>query len=100
MESSLIVRSPQLSLVTVPTRIGDTQSIGATHVVPEIGPIKQGVERGLAPNELQLGKPRIQDLGLYGVETFRGQRYRYQTPLNLLIYRSLFGNDERVTDSL
>ena len=84
--------------MTVPTSIGAT-SIGATHVVPEIGPINQGVERGLEPNEPQLGKPRIQDLGLYGVETFRGQRYRYQTPLNLLIYRSLFGNDERVTDS-
>jgi len=41
----------------------------------------------------------MHDLGLYGVETFRGQRYRYQTPLNLLIYRSLFGNYGRVTDS-
>ncbi len=40
------------------------------------------------------------DLGLYGVEICRGQRYRYQTPLNLLIYRSPFGNYERVTDSI
>ncbi len=28
-----------------------------------------------------------------------GHRYRYQTPRNWLIYRSFFGNDERVTDS-
>ena len=41
----------------------------------------------------------MQDSGLYGVEACRGQRYRYQTPLNLLIYRGLFGNYERVTDS-
>ncbi len=40
----------------------------------------------------------MQDLELYGVETCRGQRYRYQTPLNLLIYRSPFGNYGRVTD--
>jgi hypothetical protein len=39
-------------------------------------------------------------VGLYGVETCRGQCYRYQTPLNLLIYKSPFGNDERVTDSV
>jgi len=41
----------------------------------------------------------MHDLGLYGTETCRGQRYRYQAPLNLLIYRSLFGNCERATDS-
>ncbi len=41
--------------------------------------------------------PRLQDLGLYGVETCRGQRYRCQTPLNLLIYRGPFGNYVRVT---
>ena len=44
------------------------------------------------------GKPRLRDLGLYGVETCRRQRHRYQTPRNLLIYRSLFGNYVRVTD--
>jgi hypothetical protein len=37
-------------------------------------------------------------LGLYGVETCRGQRNRYQTPRNLLIYRGPFGNYVRVTD--
>jgi len=42
----------------------------------------------------------VHDLGLYGVETCRGQRHRYQTPLNLLIYKSPFGNDVRVTDFL
>ncbi len=41
----------------------------------------------------------MQDVGLHGVEICRCQRYRYQTPRNLLIYRSPFGNDERVTDS-
>ncbi len=41
----------------------------------------------------------MHDLGLDGTETCRGQRYRYQTPRNLLIYRSRFGNYERVTDS-
>ncbi len=41
----------------------------------------------------------MQDLELYGVESFQGQRYRYQTPRNLLIYRGHFGNHERVTDS-
>jgi hypothetical protein len=30
----------------------------------------------------------------------RGQRHRCQTPRNLLIYRSPFGNNERVTDSI
>ena len=40
----------------------------------------------------------MQDLGFYRVEICRGQRIRYQTPLNLLIYRGPFGNDERVTD--
>ncbi len=40
----------------------------------------------------------MQDLGLYRVEICRGQRIRYQTPLNLLIYRGPFGNYERVTD--
>ena len=40
----------------------------------------------------------MHDLGLYGVETCRGQRYRYQTPLKLLIYTGPFGNYERVTD--
>ncbi len=76
------------------------QRIGDTLVIPENGPINQGLERTLAPKEPYLGKPSIQDLGLDGVETCRGQRYRYQTPLNLLIYRSSFGNYERVTDSL
>ncbi len=47
-----------------------------------------------------MGKPRMQDLGLYGVESCRCERYRYQTPRNLLIYRSPFGNNERVTDSV
>ncbi len=42
----------------------------------------------------------MQDLGLDGVETCWGQRYRYQTPLNLLIYRGPFGNYGRVTESL
>ncbi len=46
------------------------------------------------------GKARIQDLGLYGVESCRGQRHRYQTPLNLLIYSSPFGKHGRVTDSV
>ncbi len=41
----------------------------------------------------------MQDLELYVVETCRGQRYRYQTPPNLLIYRGFFGNYERVTYS-
>ena len=41
----------------------------------------------------------MQDLVLDGVETCRAQRYRYQTPLSLLIDRSLLGNDEGVTDS-
>ena len=41
----------------------------------------------------------MHDLGLYGVETCRSQRHRYQTPLNLLIYRIPFGNYGRVTDS-
>ena len=41
----------------------------------------------------------MQDLGLHGVESCRCQRYRHQTPRNLLIYRTPFGNDERVTDS-
>ncbi len=39
----------------------------------------------------------MQDLG---IKTCRGQRYRYQTPLNLLIYKSPFGNYVRVTDSM
>ena len=30
----------------------------------------------------------------------RGQCHRCQTPCNLLIYRSPFGNNERVTDSV
>ena len=34
----------------------------------------------------------------YGVGSCRGQRYRYQTPRNLLIYKIRFGNYERVTD--
>ncbi len=42
----------------------------------------------------------MHDVGLYGVETCRGQRYRYQTPLNLLIYKRSFGNSERGTDSV
>ncbi len=42
----------------------------------------------------------MHDVGLYGVETCRGQCYRYQTPRNLLIYRGLFGNYERGTDSV
>ncbi len=46
--------------------------IGDTHVVPEICPINQGVKRGLAPNDVRKGKPRMHDLGLYGVETCRG----------------------------
>ena len=41
----------------------------------------------------------MHDVRLNGVETCRGPRYRYQTPRNLLIYRSRFGNYERVTDS-
>ena len=41
----------------------------------------------------------MQDVGLYGVKTCWVQCHRYQTPLNLLIYRGLFGNYERVTDS-
>ena len=41
----------------------------------------------------------MHDLGLYGVASCRGQRHRYQTPLNLLICRSPFGNDGPVTDS-
>ena len=39
----------------------------------------------------------IQDLGLCGVESYQGQRPRYQTSLNVLIYKSPFGNYERVT---
>ena len=31
----------------------------------------------------------MHDFGPYGTETCRGQRYRYQTPLNLLIYWNL-----------
>ena len=38
----------------------------------------------------------MQDLG---IKTCRGQRYRYQTPLNLLIYKGSFGK-VRVTDSM
>ena len=41
----------------------------------------------------------MQNLEFYGVKSFQGQRYRYQTPRNLLIYRGLFGEYERVTDS-
>jgi len=41
----------------------------------------------------------MQDLRLYGVETYRGQRHRYQTALKLLIYRGPFGNYGRVTDT-
>ena len=41
----------------------------------------------------------MQDLRLYGVEPCPGQRYRYQTCLNLLIYKGPFGNYERVTDT-
>ena len=41
----------------------------------------------------------MQDVGLSGGETCRGQCHRYQTPLNLLIYKGSFGNYERVTDS-
>ena len=74
------------------------ERIGATHGTPEIGPINQGVKRGLAPKEVRKCEPRIQGLGLYGVETCRVHRHRYQTPLNLLIYRRLFGDYERVTD--
>ncbi len=40
----------------------------------------------------------MHDLGLCGVETCRGHRHRYQTPLKLLIYRCPFGNYGRVTD--
>ncbi len=40
----------------------------------------------------------MQDLGILGVETCRDQRYRYQTPLNLLNYKGPFGNYERVTN--
>ncbi len=40
----------------------------------------------------------MHDVGPYGVETCRGQRNGYQTPLNLLIYKGPFGNEERVTD--
>ena len=39
----------------------------------------------------------MQDLGLCGLESYQGQRHRYQTPLNVLIYKSPFGNYERVT---
>jgi len=39
------------------------------------------------------------DLGLYGVETFRSRAVRFQTPLNLLMDRRLFGSYGRVTDS-
>ena len=42
----------------------------------------------------------MHDLGLYVVKSCRSQRHRYQTPRNLLIYKSPFGNYERVTDSL
>ena len=76
-----------------------TGRIGDTHVVPEIGPINQGFKRGLAPNELRKGKPRTQELRLYGVKTCRGQRYRYQTSLKLLICKGLFANYGRVTVS-
>jgi hypothetical protein len=41
----------------------------------------------------------MHDVGFYGVETCRGQCYRYQTPLNLLMYKGPFGNYERGTDS-
>jgi hypothetical protein len=42
----------------------------------------------------------MQDVGLYGgSRPARVGAIRYQTPLNLLIDRSLFGNYERVTDS-
>ena len=40
--------------------------VGATHVVPELGPINQGVKRGLAPNEVRKGRSRMQDLGFTG----------------------------------
>jgi len=46
--------------------------VGDTHVVPEVVPINQGVKRSLAPNEDRKGKPRMRDLGLYGVETCQG----------------------------
>ena len=39
----------------------------------------------------------MQDLELCGVESYRGKRHRYQAPLNVLIYKSPFGNYERVT---
>ncbi len=39
------------------------------------------------------------ELGALQGRELPGQRHRYQTPLNLLIYRSPFGNYERVTDS-
>ena len=39
----------------------------------------------------------MQDLGLCGVESYRGKRHRYQAPLNVLIFKSPFGNYERVT---
>jgi len=39
------------------------------------------------------------ELGALQGRELPGQRHRYQTPLNLLIYWSPFGNYERVTDS-
>ena len=39
----------------------------------------------------------MQDLG---IKTCRGRRHRYQTLLNLLIYKGSFGNYVRVTDSM
>ncbi len=41
----------------------------------------------------------MHDLGLHEIEICRGQHYRYQTSLKLLIYWSLFGNYGRVTYS-
>ncbi len=76
------------------------ERIGATHVIPEIGPINQGVKRGLVPKSVRKGMPRIQSLGLYGVETSWIHRHRSQTPLNLLIYRSPFGSYERDPDTV
>ncbi len=64
--------------------------IGATHVVPEIGPINQGFKRGLAPNELRKGKPGLQDLGLYGVESCRGQLHLVPDSSQLVDLQGVF----------
>ena len=46
------------------TLVGLPPNRGDTHVIPEIGPINQGVKRGLAPNSVRKGKLRSPDLGL------------------------------------